>query len=464
MIKFLKQFFIYGFASVLGKIAAVFLLPLYTNVLTQNEFGALAMITATKGIIDVFSNLNIHSGIARDYYEKDIDRTKIISTGFYSIIFFSLSIMAILMYTRDFWITRILNVESYEKAFVFMLLTMPAGSLFTYFGILTRFKQKALLFSIGNLLQLTVQISFTIYYILIIKTGIVGVFYGMLIGELLGIVYFFFLNREYIRFTFHKSLLSRILKYSLPSLPAILAIWADSNIGQLFIGKYISLSEAGIYSIALRIASVYLLIRIAFENVWHPFVYEHLQTKDFGKIVMKIYNAATITLIVISVNLSILSEEIILLLSSTAYKKASVFLILLTIPMSLSILNQFVTIGPNISRKTKYISYANVLGSMVNLSCLAVLLPNYGAIIVPICLMLSGITVFLLSSYYTKREINLKFSYLNIFYLIISVGIALLFLQITDKKLLHYWAIIVFNVVSLLLISRKYNILKYLKK
>ena len=39
MQKFFKQFFIYGFASVLGKIAAVFLLPLYTNVLSKEEYG-----------------------------------------------------------------------------------------------------------------------------------------------------------------------------------------------------------------------------------------------------------------------------------------------------------------------------------------------------------------------------------------------------------------------------------------
>ena len=40
MWSFIKDFFIYGFASVLGKIAAIFLMPIYTNILTKEEYGA----------------------------------------------------------------------------------------------------------------------------------------------------------------------------------------------------------------------------------------------------------------------------------------------------------------------------------------------------------------------------------------------------------------------------------------
>ena len=41
--------------------------------------------------IDLFSNLNIHSGIARDYYEEGINRKKLVSTGIYSILSFSIT-------------------------------------------------------------------------------------------------------------------------------------------------------------------------------------------------------------------------------------------------------------------------------------------------------------------------------------------------------------------------------------
>ena len=53
MNSFFKDFLIYGFASMVGKIAAIFLIPIYTNVLTREEYGAMALIVSCKGIIDL---------------------------------------------------------------------------------------------------------------------------------------------------------------------------------------------------------------------------------------------------------------------------------------------------------------------------------------------------------------------------------------------------------------------------
>ena len=86
MLKFFKDFLIYGFASTLGKLAALLLMPLYTSILSQEEYGVMAMLLSVKGIIDLVSNLNVHSGIARDYYEEGVNRKSLVSTGFWSIL------------------------------------------------------------------------------------------------------------------------------------------------------------------------------------------------------------------------------------------------------------------------------------------------------------------------------------------------------------------------------------------
>ncbi len=459
MQKFFKQFFIYGFASVLGKIAAVFLLPLYTNVLSKEEYGVMAMITAAKGIIDLFSNLNIHSGVARDYYEDDIDRTKLVSTGFFSILFFSFAILIILLITKEFWINNVLGINGYEKAFIIMLCTLPAGSLFSYFGILTRYQQKAVLFSIGNILQLVLQISLTIYFVLILKIGVVGVFYGILAGEIIGIIFFFFINRENVDFVFSKSILQRVLAFSLPTLPAILAGWIDSSLGQVLIGKYISIEEAGVYSIALRISSVFLLIQVALGNVWSPYVYENYKTPEFKRNVIKLFNISTNILIIITLHLALLSDYIVLILSNANYLKAAKYLILLTIPMSFNILILYVNIGAGISRKTKYISYANILGSGINLFLLVIFLPKLGVITVPVALAISKILSYIVSSYYTKKEISLKFPKKNAIILVLSV-IFLYYLQSNyEIKLLYsIFGLCVLDIFLVIYYIKHYNL------
>ncbi|MCD4669828.1 MAG: oligosaccharide flippase family protein [Actinomycetia bacterium] len=458
MLKFTKQFAVYGFASVLGKIAAVFLLPFYTRVLSEEEYGAMAMIVASKGIIDLFSNLNIHSGVARDYYEKAIDRVKLISTGFFSILFFSIFVLTILYISKNFWINNVLNVAGYEKAFIVMLLTLPAGSLFSYFAILTRFKQKAVFYSIGTSLQLIIQIALTIYFVLFLKTGIVGVFYGIFFGEIVGIFYFALLNREYVTITFSFNLIKKVLIFSLPTLPAIFAIWADSSVGQILIGKYISIDDAGIYSIALRIASVFLLLQTAFGNVWLPFVYERYNHATFRKTVFRMFHTATIMLIIVSVNISLLSDYLVVLLSTPNYIEAGTFLSILTIPMSISILSEFSRIGPNITRKTKYVSYASMSGSVINILLLIFFLPIYGVISVPISLGISRIISYSMVSYFTFREISLLFPPKNVIILIFAIVSCFIIKYAGLSNILVFTGLTVFNILMMAYIYQSYGI------
>jgi len=464
MIKFLKQFFIYGLASILGKIAAVFLLPLYTNVLTKEEYGAMALITAAKGIIDLFSNLNIHSGIARDYHERGVNRTKLVSTGFISILLCSIVVFFILLISRDFWIGSVLNIQDYEKAFIIMLFTLPAGSLFSYFGILTRYKNRAVAFSIGNIVQLFVQISLTIYFVLVLRIGVVGVFYGILGGEIIGIVFFYFINKENIRITFDKNILKRALMFSLPTLPAIVAVWIDSSLGQVLIGKFISVEEAGVYSIALRLSSVFLLFQIAFNNVWKPFVYENYKKENFKKDTMRIFKLSALMLLLISLNLSMLSDYIVLLLSNITYLQASKYLIILCIPMSLAILQLFVEIGPGIVRKTKYLSYSNITGSAFNLIFLFIFLPKLGVITVPISLSVSKLINYAIISYFTNKQIDFAFPKKYVLFLIIIVAISFTFktydISLTNTIILLF----VINLFTVIYLYRYYNLSVVLKK
>jgi O-antigen/teichoic acid export membrane protein len=355
-------------------------------------------------------------------------------------------------------------VAGYEKSFVVMLLTIPAGSLFSYFAILTRYKQKAVLYSVGTVFQLLIQISLTIYFVVALRAGIVGVFYGILGGEIIGILFFFFLNKEFIKIRFDKNLLQRILVFSLPTLPAILAGWLDSSLGQILIGKYVSVKDVGIYSVALRISSVFLLFNIAFGNVWYPYLYENIKNKKFSTEVLRLFNVVASILLILSINISLLSNEIVLLLSNKNYIEAGKYLIILSIPMSITILNWFSIMGPNISRKTKYVSYATIMGSTLNIALIITLLPFYGVIVVPIALGISRIASYFISSYYTKREIQINLPVKPIFMLIAGVLICLFLKQSVLHKYIIWLMLGTFNTVVVYYFYKKYNLTNVLQK
>ena len=230
MWRFFKDFMTYGVVSILGKLAVVFLMPIYTSILTKEEYGAMALITSCKGIIDLISNLNIHSGIARDYYEESINRKRLVSTGFFSIFILSSIICAIGICTQDFWSISVLGLEEkYSFAFLLMLLSIPCGSLLSYFAILTRFKKKPILYSVGSIMQLITQIGLSVYCVVFLRTGISGVFLSIVVSEVIGILYFSFINRSLLGWSYSFNYIKRALLFAIPTLPAIVAGWLDRS-------------------------------------------------------------------------------------------------------------------------------------------------------------------------------------------------------------------------------------------
>lgn len=463
MLKFFKDFFIYGIASVLSKIIAVFLMPVYTSVLTREEYGAMALIVSCKGIIDLFSNLNIHSGIARDYYEKDVNRSRLVSTGFYSILTLSISILCILIITRNFWTELVLELpQKYDFAFLLMLLSIPAGSILSYFSILTRFKKKPILYTIGSLIQILIQISISVIGVVVLRYGIVSVFVGVLIAELFGIIYFAFINREYIELSFEWKYLKRALLYAIPTLPAILAGWIDTSVGQIFINKYVSMEDLGVYSIALQFASIFTLISIGLNNTWGPFLYENYTKEGFKKQVNDLFTIIVLGLTIVSVTISLLSKELVLLLSNSSYINAAEYIVLLCIPMAVYLLFPIVSSGISISRDTKYIGIAYVAGSLINILFLLLLMPKMGIIIVPISLALSRIVSYIIQYIVTNRKGILMLPSKYIVFLI-AMCIVMYFVVIFDISLIYRIILtIVIDGLIVWYVTKKYNLKSFI--
>lgn len=465
MKRFFSDFIIYGFASILGKLAAVFLMPIYTNILTQEEYGALALITSVKGIIDLVSNLNIHSGIARDYREEGINRTRLVSTGFYSILSISLSVMVIMLFTQSLWQEKVLSLGSeYSLAFTIMLLTIPAGSTLSYFSILTRFKKKPILYSIGTIVQLIIQISISIIGVVVLRYGIASLFAGIFAGEIFGIIYFSYINRSNISITFDIKYLKKALLFAIPTLPAILAGWVDSSMGQIIISKYISTSDLGVYSVALQLASVFTLISVALNNVWGPYLYENYKLEGFRDEVKKLFTIMVLVLTIISASLSLMSKEIILLLSNSSYLKAAQYFTLLCIPMSIYLLFPIATSGISITRDTKYIGFSYVLGSIMNVIFMLLLIPHISIIAVPISLGVSRVTTFL-TLYYVSKSKGVIILPQRI--LVLLVFIVLFCYLIVYKDINLYCRIsltLIIDSIIVLFIFKKFNLLGLIKR
>ena len=152
-------------------------------------------------------------------------------------------------------------------------------------------------------------------------------------------------------------------------------------------------------------------------------VYENYKKDGFVGEVRMLYGLFFAFLVVVSINLSLLSHEIVLILAKPTYLDAVKYITLLCLPLSIYMLLPFVTSGIGISRKTKYLSYANCAGSLVNLIILVTLLPRFGVIVAPLSLTVSRLVNYFISKYYSNKVLKLSFndSWILLFAIIIAV-------------------------------------------
>src|SRR5664279_5847448 len=69
-------------------------------------------------------------------------------------------------------------------------------------------------------------------------------------------------------------------RFGLPLVPSALALWAINFIDRLFIGGYKGQAEVGVYSAAIKIASVITFVMFAFRTAWPAFAYSIEDDRD----------------------------------------------------------------------------------------------------------------------------------------------------------------------------------------
>src|SRR3954447_19992775 len=62
-------------------------------------------------------------------------------------------------------------------------------------------------------------------------------------------------------------------RFGLPLVPSAPALWAVTFLERIFVSAYKGLSEAGVYSLAVRVSSVIVFLMIAFRLAWPAFAY-----------------------------------------------------------------------------------------------------------------------------------------------------------------------------------------------
>ncbi len=415
----LSQASIYTFSNILSRSISLLLVPLYTKVLSPSDYGSVDILTVSCGLINLTIALEIHQAIARFYNEWTLaDQKKYISTAFiFTIVIytlFSLFLIPFRINLSDFFLESNNKINIINET---ILVSWTSG-VYYFTQSQLRWQLKAKNHAFVSIIFTVITTITTSILILYFHLGISGVLYGLIIGNLAGILLSIYFTRDlYINY-FDFSRLFFLLKFSTPLVLSSVSVFISLYIDRILIKKMLSLNELGLFSIGYKFASIVGLLTTGINLAITPLIYKHYKDPTTKIKLQSIFLYYILFGSIIFVGITIFAETIILTFTTPNYIHAKNVIPYLVLTSLLASMYNF-TPGLFIANKTKIVTYINILVAIINLCLNIFLIPIFGIIGAAIASLIGYILAFFIYIYFNQKFYPMNFQYSKIFAIII---------------------------------------------
>ncbi|MBR5112834.1 MAG: oligosaccharide flippase family protein, partial [Clostridia bacterium] len=174
-------------SSFASKLLSFFLVPLYTSVLSTEEFGNYDIILSTLTILLPLVTLNISDAVMRFTMDKEKEPDKAASVG----LWFTLSGIAIaIILSSVVGFTPLIKYVSGLR--VISVVFFAALAFNSYLTQLAKGKEKVLDMGIAGIIGTATAIITNLLFLLVFRMGLKGFFYAGILGSAIPDIYYFF--------------------------------------------------------------------------------------------------------------------------------------------------------------------------------------------------------------------------------------------------------------------------------
>src|SRR5215470_13239503 len=265
---------VYGVGGLVSRILATLLLPLYTSYLTTKEFGEVELVTSATAVAAIVLQLGISSAFFRFYFDAKEEASKltVIRTSFW----FTMGTATLGLLFGVIFAGPIAHLIGLGDA-VWLVRAGAVGlwaqTNYQQLTALFRVEERSTAYAIASVANVLITVAGMVLFVAVFHWGAIGLVVGNFVGTLVVYLALVGYRTEQLGFEFDRSLLRRMQHFGMPLVPSALALWAINFIDREFVSWYKGNAEVGVYSAAVKIASVITFVLIAFRTAWPAFAY-----------------------------------------------------------------------------------------------------------------------------------------------------------------------------------------------
>jgi len=386
--------------NVFTKIIALFATPLFTRLLTPDEYGVYSLYVSWMGVISVIIALGISGGAIYRGLGRYRDSEKDLISGSIGIILVSavaLSLFSLVLGRRIEAITGLKPMLICMLIFE-VFLNGAETVVFAYF----RYKYSYVRICLVNLLYAVLSVGVSILLIYFTPIRAEARIYSSFFASAVLILP---LIRPFLRFKglYRKEIWEYVLRLSLPLLPSALSTALIAQVDKLMLKQYAGTAALGKYSIAYSVGFMLTTLTAALYSALQPWLMRKLNSGKLegAKILTK--RIIMITSFGLLIFL-LITPEVFRIIAAESYREAETAVYPLAVAGYLQFVSNILAANIIHTEKTGVISLASLLSFTFNLLSNVFLIPRYGYIAAAITTALSYLLIIVFEYVYLKRN------------------------------------------------------------
>ena len=401
-----KNSTLYYLSTLLSKGISFFLLPLYTSLLTQENYGVLELMSIISTMIIILFTFQIGQGVARFYNELRNQKHIQIYTS--TVTFFALASFAIFSLLVMLFLPQIAQYLNLSiSATILAVLSVGLNGLFYLAQNQLRCKIKPVQEMLSSLIYNLFTIGLTVYFLVILEEGLIGIFKAQCIGAFLGLLFAVTSTWKDYSTYFSMVVLKKLLRFSLPLIPSALAIFIYMFTDRICIKEMLGMEELGVYSVGNKIATILNFAGIGVLTALGPLIYKHYKEESTPEKIALLFRIFSSLSFILVAFLSFFAGYVIETMTNDSYSDAIAIIPYLLFAVYLNSLTIFFP-GLAIAEKPGIISVISIIAGVINLILNVFLIPLYGIKAAAIATFISYGLNFLLLYTFAQKEYPIK--------------------------------------------------------
>jgi len=264
---------IYGIGHIASRAIGFLLLPIHTNFIVPEQYGAAALLFSALAILTVFFSYGMDVAFLRYFIMADSreEKKRIFSTSFLMLAGSGL-LFSGLMFLFPGPVSRAIFADPEYITLVRLgsgILFADTLCLIPY--LLLRAQERSRHFVLIKLCNVLLNVGLNVLFVIYMGAGVKGIFVSNIIASVTALILLLPVAVQFFDLVFDGSVLKRLLQFGLPYIPSGVAVLVMDQIGRFFLDRLAGKSAAGIFSANCKLGIFMALVVAAFRFAWHPF-------------------------------------------------------------------------------------------------------------------------------------------------------------------------------------------------